>query len=243
MTDTVYSLDGIVMRYGDREVCRVDHLDVPSGSITVVMGPNGAGKSTLLRLMGFLDSPTAGDILFRGELCSNGSEPPLAMRRRVTMVFQAPSLFQRSVEKNIAYGLEVRGEENVEVRVAEMLETVGLSHLAKAKTSTLSGGEAQRVALARALIFEPEVLLLDDPTSNLDPESVGLVEGLISKTVKERGTTVVLVTQNVFQARRLADRVALMLDGALIEVGTPDDVFTHPQDSRTDAFVRGVMVY
>ena len=243
MNDAVYSLDDIVMRYGDREVCRVSHLDVPPGSITVVMGPNGAGKSTLLRMMGFLDSPTAGDIHFRGELCTNGSEPSLAMRRRVTMVFQSPALFQRSVEKNVAYGLEVRGEENVQARVTEMLETVGLSHLAKAKTSTLPGGEAQRIALARALIFEPEVLLLDEPTSNLDPESVSVVEDLISRIVKERGTTVVLVTQNVFQARRLADRVALMLDGTLIEVGTPDDVFTHPQDARTDAFVRGVMVY
>ena len=107
MNDAVYSLDDIVMRYGDREVCRVSHLDVPPGSITVVMGPNGAGKSTLLRMMGFLDSPTVGDIHFRGELCTNGSEPSLAMRRRVTMVFQSPALFQRSVEKNVAYGLEV----------------------------------------------------------------------------------------------------------------------------------------
>ena len=243
MTEPVYRLTGIVKRYGEREVCRVDLLEVPPGSIMVVMGPNGAGKSTLLKLMGFLGSATSGTILFHGYPCVDGNEPPLTLRRRVTMVFQTPAFFQSSVEKNVAYGLEIRQERDVKSRVLDMLDTVGLRHLAKARISTLSGGEAQRVALARALIFNPEVLLLDEPTANLDPENVGLVEGLISQAVRELGTTVVLVTQNVFQAKRLADQVALMLDGRLIEVGAPDILFANPQDSRTLAFVHGDMVY
>lgn len=243
MSEPIYRLEGIVKRYADREVCRVDSLEVPEGSVLVVMGPNGAGKSTLLRMMGFLEPVTSGTILFRGQHCSNGKDPSLELRRRVTMVFQSPAFFHSSVERNVAYGLEIRGERDVRDRVMEMLETVGLLHLAKAKVSTLSGGEAQRVALARALVFHPEVLLLDEPTANLDPSNVAMVEKLIAKFVDELGTTVVLVTQNIFQAKRMAHQVALMLGGKLIEVGTSDKLFSHPDDSRTLAFVRGEMVY
>ena len=239
----VYRLEGLVKKYGEREVCRIDNLEIQRGSVTAIMGPNGAGKSTLLRMMGFLEQPTAGDILFEGHRCSNGTEPPISLRRRITMVLQTPALFHGSVERNVAYGLAIRGQRNYSTRVEEVLEAVGLAHLAKAKAATLSGGEAQRVAFARALAFSPEVLLLDEPTANLDPAGVGLVEKLIAGAVRDLKTTVVLVTQNLFQAERLADQVTLMLDGELIEVGTPDKMFNHPEDPRTRAFLSGEMVY
>lgn len=243
MSELVYRMEGLVKRYEEREVCRVKSLEIQRGSITVIMGPNGAGKSTLLRMMGFLEPPTSGAISFEGHQCSNGVELPISLRRRVTMVLQTPALFHGSVEKNVAYGLEVRGERNNRARVEEVLEAVGLLHLAKAKASTLSVGEAQRVAFARALAFNPDVLLLDEPTANLDPASVNVVEKLITSTVKDFETTVVLVTQNLFQVERLADQVTLMLNGELVEVGTSDKMFNYPEDSRTKAFLSGDMVY
>ena len=239
----VYRLERLVKRYDEREVCRIDSLEIRRGSITAVMGPNGAGKSTLLRMMGFLEQPTSGDIWFEGHHCSNGVEPPISLRRRITMVLQTPALFHGSVVRNVAYGLAIRGERDNRRRVEEVLEAVGLAHLADAKAATLSGGEAQRVAFARALAFDPDVLLLDEPTANLDPAGVGLVEKLITGAVHNLKTTVVLVTQNLFQAERLADRVSLMLGGELIESGTPDKMFNHPEDPRTQAFLSGEMVY
>jgi tungstate transport system ATP-binding protein len=120
---------------------------------------------------------------------------------------------------------------------------VGLGHLAQRKARTLSGGEAQRVSLARAMIVEPDVLLLDEPTANLDPYNVGLIEGIVRTLNEQRGTTIVLVTHNVFQARRLAHRVGLLLEGGIVELAGVQDFFESPQDQRTVAFVRGEMVY
>ena len=123
------------------------------------------------------------------------------------------------------------------------LEQVGLSDLAKEKARLLSGGEAQRVALARAMVIEPEVLLLDEPTANLDPYNVGLIEDIVADLNRKRSTTIVLVTHNVFQAKRLAHRVALLLEGKVVEVAPVQEFFEAPRDPRTAAFVRGEMVY
>jgi tungstate transport system ATP-binding protein len=123
------------------------------------------------------------------------------------------------------------------------LEQVGLSDMVKERARFLSGGEAQRVALARAMVIEPEVLLLDEPTANLDPYNVGLIEDIVADLNRERGTTIVLVTHNVFQAKRLAHRVALLLEGKVVEVAPVRDFFKAPRDPRTAAFVRGEMVY
>jgi tungstate transport system ATP-binding protein len=243
MNGTAYRLEGLGKVYGKREVCHVEHMVVPRGSITVLMGPNGAGKSTLLRLMGFLEPPTTGKVIFGDTTFLNGKLPPLEVRRRVTMVFQTPVFFRGSVEQNVAYGLKLRGWANVKARVQEILEALNLTHLARARVGSLSAGEAQRVAVARALVFEPSVVLLDEPTANLDPQSVALVEASIIQAVNERGTTVVLVTQNVFQAERLANDVAFMLDGKLIEVGPAESIFALAEDHRTRAFVRGEMVH
>lgn len=240
-TAPIYQLRQVTKSYQEREVCRVEALDIYPGEILGIMGPNGAGKSTLLRLLNFLESPTSGRIRFVGTN-ANG-DVPLALRRQVTMVFQRPVLFSGSVGDNVAYGLRLRGDRGVEVKVKEALARVGLEGMISARVSTLSGGEAQRVALARALAIEPQVLLLDEPTANLDPYHVAVIEDLVTTINRERGTTIVLVTHNVFQARRLAHRVALLLEGRTIEIGETAQVFSQPQDPRTAAFIRGEMVY
>jgi tungstate transport system ATP-binding protein len=167
----------------------------------------------------------------------------LRLRRRVTTVFQRPILLNRSVQANVGYGLKLRSEEDVSEKVHQALDEVGLEGLARQRARTLSGGEAQRVALARAIVLEPDVLLLDEPTANLDPYNVGLIEEIVRERNREQGTTLVLVTHNVFQAKRLADRVALMLEGDIVEVADVETFFEDPDDPRTAAFVRGDMVY
>jgi tungstate transport system ATP-binding protein len=170
----------------------------------------------------------------------------LSVRRRVTTVFQRPVLLQRTVEANVGYGLHLRGGSGtvgLAGRVERSLREVGLVGLAKAQARTLSGGEAQRVALARAMVLEPEALLLDEPTANLDPYNVGLIEQIVRRLNQEHGTTIVLVTHNVFQAHRLATRVALLLEGRIVEVQDVQRFFEQPQDPRTSAFIRGEMVY
>ncbi|MBI4216727.1 MAG: phosphate ABC transporter ATP-binding protein [Chloroflexi bacterium] len=243
MEQPTYHLERVIKRYGPREVCAIDSLEVKRGEVLGIMGPSGAGKSTLSRLLAFLEAPTAGAIYFHGLRLNGALRPTLEERRRVTMVFQEPVLLNTSVQANVAYGLKLRGERHAEERIGQALSRVGLLPLAKAAARTLSSGEAQRVALARALVLEPQVLFLDEPTANLDPYNVGLIEELIAALNRERGTTMVLVTHNVFQAHRLAHRVAFMLEGRIVEVGGTEDIFTHPKDARTAAFIRGEMIY
>jgi tungstate transport system ATP-binding protein len=240
--DVVYRLEGVTKLYGDRTVLAVDRLDIHAGEVFGVVGPSGAGKSTLLRLLNFLELPSSGHLTYRN-VRVNGAPPPLPIRRQVTTVFQRPTLLDRTVAANVAYGLRLRGRRHIEAAVMETLQLLGLGDLAGVRARHLSGGEAQRVALARALIIQPDVLLLDEPTANLDPYNVGLIEDVIRRVNEERRTTVVLVTHNVFQARRLARRVGLMLSGQMVEVTDTTTFFDAPSDPRTAAFVRGDMIY
>lgn len=243
MSEIVYQLRGITKEYNGRRVLQVEHLDIRQGEIFALVGPSGAGKSTLLRLLNFLEPPTDGSIRFLETDFSRDRTAPLHLRRRVTTVFQRPILLNRSVWANVNYGLQLRGQRNSAGQVEATLEQVGLTALARQRVRTLSGGEAQRVALARAMVLQPDVLLLDEPTANLDPYNVGLIEDIVQALNRERGTTLVLVTHNVFQARRLAQRVALLLEGQVIEIADVDAFFQSPRDPRTAAFVRGEMVY
>jgi tungstate transport system ATP-binding protein len=163
----------------------------------------------------------------------------------VTTVFQHPVLLNRTVAANVGFGLKLRGKDNkfIDEAVIDVLGQVGLERLANAPAQTLSGGERQRVALARALVIKPKVLLLDEPTANLDPYNIKLIEQIVAETNREQGVTVVLVTHNIFQARRLAHRTALLLDGQLVEIADNDTFFDHPSDPRTAAFVKGDMIY
>ncbi len=239
----LYSVRGLTKRYGARTVLNIDHLEVRRGEVLALVGPSGAGKSTLLRMLNFLETPTTGVVEFQGVEFSVEQPAPLALRRQVTTVFQRPALLQRSVYDNVAYGLRVRGNRDGQELIMGTLAQLGLGELARQAAPTLSGGEAQRVALARAVVLQPAALLLDEPTANLDPYNVGLLESIIGKLNREQGTTMVVVTHNVFQARRLAHRVAFVFDGALVEVADVERFFEAPADPRTAAFVRGDMVY
>jgi tungstate transport system ATP-binding protein len=239
----VYQLRGLSKTYNGRTVVDIASLDIYRSEILGLVGPSGAGKSTLLRLLNFLEAPSSGEIVFEGERCSQGQPMALTARRRVTTVFQRPLLLDRTVLDNVAYGLRLRGDENAKSRSLQALEEVGLARLAGQRARTLSGGEAQRVALARAIVIRPAVLLLDEPTANLDPYNAGLIEQIIRQLNLERQMTLVLVTHNVFQAHRLATRAALLLEGRVIEVAESERFFSHPSDPRTLAFVQGEMVY
>ncbi len=239
----LYTLRNVTKVYNGRCVLDIGQLDIYWGEIFAVVGPSGSGKSTLLRLLNFLEPPTGGTISFGGEIFTATRDVSLQTRRRVTTVAQRPILLDRSVVANVAFGLRLRGQRDSARQVQAALERVGLAALSRQPARSLSGGEAQRVALARAMVIEPDVLLLDEPTANLDPYNVGVIEDTVRALNRERRTTVVLVTHNVFQARRLADRVALMLDGRLIEVADVTSFFERPSDPRTAAFVRGEMVY
>ena len=241
--ETVFELHNVTKRYGARAVLQIDEMQILRGEILALVGPSGAGKSTLLRLLNFLEPPTSGNIVFHSQVYSSDRIPPLDVRRRITTVFQRPVLLRRDVATNVAYGLRLRGRRDSAAQVRATLESVGLQHMGNQPARTLSGGEAQRVALARAMVLEPDALLLDEPTANLDPYNVGLIESIARELNRTQGTTIVLVTHNVFQARRLAQRVALLLDGRVVEMAPTEQFFEAPHDPRTAAFVRGEMIY
>jgi tungstate transport system ATP-binding protein len=238
--DALYLLESVAHRYGSRTVIDIERLDVRRGETLAIIGPSGSGKSTLLRLLQFLERPSEGRIVFDGRAIDG--DPALSIRRRVTTVFQRPVMLDRSVRANLTYGLSVRGRSASDDRITKLLEALALRPLGNASARSLSGGEIQRVALGRALAFEPEVLLLDEPTANLDPSNVRLIEELIREQ-KARGVTIVLATHQIFQARRLSDRTALLLDGRVIEIAPTADLLDRSRDPRTRAFLSGDMVY
>ncbi len=242
MAAAIYTLREVAHRYGPRTVLDVPALDVVRGETLGILGPSGAGKSTLLRLLQFLERPSHGHISFDG--IPVAVPVPVALRRRVTTVFQRPLMLDRSVRDNVAFGPRLRGRPRPasSASVDSLIDRLGLSALAGRPARTLSGGEAQRVALARALAVEPDVLLLDEPAANLDPANVALVERLV-RDEQARSTTIVLVTHNAFEARRLAHRTALLIGGRLVEAAATTAFFDAPADPRTKAFLSGEMIY
>lgn len=206
------------------------------GSFTVVLGPNGAGKSLLLRLCQGLLKPTSGIVDWAGT-------SPSEARRWLAMVFQRPTLLRRSAAANIAYALSVKGIRGCarRARVAEALARTDLAHLAHQPARMLSGGEQQRLAIARAWALQPQVLLLDEPTSNLDPAAIRAVEELVC-TIHKVGTTIIMTTHDLEQARRLAKDVLFLHKGRLLE-HTPSQVFfSRPQSAEAAAFIEGKLL-
>jgi len=169
----------------------------------------------------------------------------LALQRDMALVFQKTLLFKDTVWNNVAYGLKARRYKKAEIenRVNTLLEQVGMKELSHRRAETLSGGEAQRVAIARAVAFEPELLLLDEPTANLDPGNIELIEEMITNLARLKDITVVMVTHNVFQARRIADQVIFINQGKIIEAGTTEKIFTAPERQETKMYVEGRMIY
>lgn len=233
----LFQLSRIRHNYNGRFVLDIDDLTIQRGELFAIVGPSGAGKSTLLRLLNFLESASAGAIRYKEH-----PTPPLDLTRQITTVFQHPILLHRTVRENVDYGLRLRDQRDPK-RVDEIIARVGLAAFAASAADSLSGGERQRIALARALILNPEVLLLDEPTANLDPHNVSLIESIIREENEQRGITIVLVTHNIFQAKRLAARVGLLLNGKLIEVGAAKEFFENPKDERTKKFVDGELIY
>lgn len=238
----LYRLDGVTQSYGCHRVLDIERLEVVAGELLYLLGPTGAGKSTLLRLLSGIEPPAAGELRF-GDYRLDGRELPDEVRRRITLVFQRPLLLRGTTRANVEYGLRLRAVAQYRRRAQEMLGHLGLERLGSRSARTLSGGETQLVALARALVLEPEVLLLDEPTANLDPARVALVEKVIRAVHRERRTTIVWATHNLFQAQRVAERVALLLDGRLVELAPVKEFFEAPCDPRTAAFVRGEVMY
>jgi tungstate transport system ATP-binding protein len=190
-----------------------------------------------------IEAPEEGSIHVRSVRLDT-RELPLQVRRDITLVFQRPLLVAGSVRTNVQYGLKLRGTvRQSSHKVDKLLHRLGLERLADQSASTLSGGQVQLVALARALAVEPSILLLDEPTANLDPAHVALVEQTIIEDQQERGTTVIWTTHNLFQARRVAQRVGLLLNGQLIETASTQEFFESPSDPRTADFVLGKMIY
>jgi tungstate transport system ATP-binding protein len=243
MKEPIFQLRDVEKWYSGRRVLAIDKLEIWNGEILAIVGPSGAGKSTMLRLLNFLETPDHGSITFAGAECSAASQAAIDLRRKVTTVFQRPQLLNRNVRANVGLGLGFRGRRNHQSVTTSALKQVGMLDFADAPACSLSGGEAQRVALARAIVLEPDVLLLDEPTANLDPYNVSVIEDTIKTLNQEQGTTLVMVTHNIFQARRLADRVALLLEGQIIEINPVQQFFDHPQDNRTQQFVAGEMIY
>lgn len=242
----IYRLTGLRQEYNGRRVLDIDRLNIGRGEVLALVGPSGAGKSTLLRLLNFLEQPAGGTLEFDGAAIDG--RVSLEQRRRVTTVFQRPALLHRSVAANIGYGLKLRGDKLPAAELNQWLERLGLTHLERQSAAKLSAGEQQRVALARGLVLRPDVLLLDEPTANLDPYNIGLIERIVAdaRLGDGRGSpamSVVWVTHDIFQARRVADRVAFLLDGRLIEVTEAEAFFSSPTTSQAAAFLRGELVY
>lgn len=222
----IFEIHDLKKIYNDRVVLDIPSISFEPGGLYAVVGPNGAGKSTLLKILSFLEKPTSGAIHFEGRDVNSSTDGLPSLRRYVTLVMQDPLLFHTTVLKNVTFGLWVRGMKRSEKkrRASEVLDVVGLTNSANARAHHLSGGEAQRVAIARALATHPKVLLLDEPTANLDGSNASIVENTLQDINKRYGTTILFATHNLRQAYRLSDNVVSLLEGRLVE-SDPHNLF------------------
>jgi len=221
----VAQLKDLTKAYGSKIVVNAVNLQIHEGEILALLGPNGSGKSTILKILAFIESPSNGTVEFNGETVNYKKTE--RVRLQSTLVFQKTTLFSTSVYNNIAYGLKIRGvpKNEREEEVSKALKIVKLQGFEKRPAKKLSGGEQQRVAIARALVLKTKLLLLDEPTANLDPKNAGILEEVIETVNRENKVTIVIATHNMFQAEKLPHRIALMNEGKITEIGTPAEVF------------------
>jgi tungstate transport system ATP-binding protein len=214
-------------------------VEMQGGKIIVLLGVNGAGKTTLMRIMAGLENADSGQLLF-----NNQNIDCKALRQVSTLVFQKSAMFSLNVYDNLAYGLRIRGVPKAEIKkkVAEALQAVRLSGFEKRRAKKTSGGEQQRIALARAFLLDSQVLLLDEPTANLDPNSASIIEkAIVSRKSGER--IIVMATHNLTQARRMADEIVHIYNGNIVEVATPEDFFENPKSEVSRKFVNGELEF
>ncbi|MCP8308738.1 MAG: phosphate ABC transporter ATP-binding protein [archaeon] len=236
-------LKDVTKRYGEIVALNNISLKVTKGEILAIIGPNGSGKTTLLRIMAGIDKPTSGEIYFDGAKIYDKNIDEV--RSRSTMIFQRTVFFGTTVYKNLAYGLKLRGYSKKEIKekVREALRIVKLEGYESRPAKRLSGGEQQRLSLARALILGTELILLDEPTANLDPYNVAMIEEIISEINRNFNTTIIMATHNMFQAKRLGKKVVFLFNGEVVEISKADKIFEDPQDKRTKSFIKGEMIY
>ena len=230
-TSAIKALDGV-------------SVDIKKGEVVVVIGPSGSGKSTFLRCLNLLEVPTGGQILFNGVDITDKSCNINLHRQKMGMVFQHFNLFPHmTILRNMTLApvkLLHKSQEEADAQALKLLQRVGLGDRGNAYPAQLSGGQKQRVAIVRALMMEPEVMLFDEPTSALDPEMVGeVLEGM--KELAHDGMTMVVVTHEMGFAREVGSRVLFMADGKLVEQGTPEQIFEHPQNPRLQDFLGKVL--
>ena len=235
---SLLSLEGVEVVREGRTILSLPRLDIREREVLAVVGPTGAGKSTLLRVLHFLDRPEAGVLEWRGERVPWPA--PLGLRRRISMTFQDPLLLSGTTYDNVLYGLQLRGQNGHDARerVMAALRLLRVEHLAGQRARTLSGGEAQRTALARALVLSPELLLLDEPFAALDaPIRKHLLEEL-KQAVRARGISCVYVTHEQSEAFSIADRIAVLRRGRLLQAGTPEEVLLRPASRAVARFMQ-----
>jgi iron(III) transport system ATP-binding protein len=236
--DPVVELEGVRKAYGATAAVRDVSLSVQDGELLTLVGPSGCGKTTTLRLLAGLEAPTAGEVRIRGRTVANADRCSPPEQRDVGIVFQDYALFPHmTVAENVAFGIADAPPDVRDRRVTELLSLVDLPGYGDRSPDELSGGEKQRVALARALAPEPEILLLDEPFSDLDAQLRVSMREEVRAILKEAGVTAVSVTHDQEEALSISDRVAVLHDGALEQAGTPEGVFQHPESRFVAGFL------
>ncbi|MBU0979205.1 MAG: ABC transporter ATP-binding protein [Nanoarchaeota archaeon] len=233
----ILELKGITKTYGQQKVLDSVCFSVGKPEFFTILGPSGAGKTTLLKIItGFISS--SGTVHFKGRRLNNGFPEGMVIG------FQNPIMFNTSVFNNITYGLKIRKKTSnyIEGKLRDVLHIVRINDL-KRNALSLSGGEVQRVALARLLMLDPELILLDEPTAHLDPSNVGNIEHILHKVNKEMGKTIILATHNINQAKRLSDRLMLLIDGRTVEISDNETFFNKPKSAETSRFLKGDIVW
>jgi tungstate transport system ATP-binding protein len=264
----ILTVSNISKNYNGKSVLADCSFSFDSSGIYLLIGPNGSGKSTFLRLCALLEEPDSGEVNFiadnipldpqlsrdttppipplpKGGVRGGGLKNDISLKRRITLVLPKIGVFNTTVFKNVAYGLKIRGFKRgeIEERTNRVLEFVGLIQKKNLNALSLSSGETQRLGIARAMVIEPEILFLDEPTVSLDPHSTTIIEETITKIKEQNRMMIIMVTHNIFQAQRLADRVLFMYEGKIVDHGTNREFFEKPKDERAYRFITGQMVY
>ncbi|MFU8868072.1 phosphate ABC transporter ATP-binding protein PstB, partial [Natronococcus sp.] len=245
--ETVVETTGLDVYYGDERALSGVDIEIPERQVTAIIGPSGCGKSTFLRCINRMNDQIDachidGSLEFDGKNVYDDDVDPVALRRKIGMVFQKPNPFPKSIRDNVAYGLNVQGKtDNVDERVEEALRGAALWDEVNGQLDSsgldLSGGQQQRLCIARAIATGPEVILMDEPTSALDPVAASKIEDLIDDLTERY--TVIIVTHNMQQAARVSDRTAFFYMGKLIEVDETDTLFTRPKLKQTEDYITG----